>query len=237
MEPQELSDFMHKYFEATFAPIRQNGGHIVGLEGDSILALWKGVRPNPALRKQACLAALGIANAVRQFSCSLKTIDLSTRISVHAGQIYLGNVGAGDHYRYGPTGDTVNTASRMDGLNKYLGTRILVSQEAIDEVDGFVTREAGRFKLKGKTHAVVVHELICQVNECEETQKKGCEIFAEALGAFKRRSWNEAKYAFQHCIKTLGKDELSSFYLALCAAYKKNSPEEPWDGVIPMEEK
>jgi adenylate cyclase len=237
MEPQELSDFMHKYFEATFAPIRENGGRVVSLEGDSILALWKGVRPNPVLRKQACLAALGIAKAVHQFSRSLKTIDLSTRISVHAGQIYLGNVGAGDHYTYGPTGDTVNTASRMDGLNKYLGTRILVSQEAIDEVDGFVTREAGRFKLKGKTHAVVVHELICQVNECEERQKRACAIFAEALQVFKRRSWDEARGKFQCCSETLGEDRLSSFYLTLCAAYKKNSPEEPWDGVIPMEEK
>jgi adenylate cyclase len=237
MEPQELSDFMHKYFEATFAPIRQNGGRIVSLEGDSILALWKGVRPNPVLGKQACLAALGIAKAVRQFSHSLKTIDLSTRISVHAGQIYLGNVGAGDHYKYGPTGDTVNTASRMDGLNKYLGTRILVSEEVLHEVDGFLTREAGRFKLKGKTHAVGVHELMCNLKECEETQKKGCGIFADALGAFKRRSWDEAEYDFRRCIETLGKDELSSFYLALCATYKKNSPEEPWDGVIPMEEK
>src|SRR5262249_15056718 len=138
MEPQELNAFMHRYFEATFAPIRQNGGRIVSLEGDSILALWKGARPNAVLRKQACLAALGIAQAVHQFSRSNPTLDLSTRISIHAGEIYLGNVGAGDHYTYGPTGDTVNTASRMDGLNKYLGTRILVSKEVLRDVDGFL---------------------------------------------------------------------------------------------------
>jgi adenylate cyclase len=237
MEPQELSEFMHKYFEATFAPIRENGGRVVGLEGDSILALWKGVRPNPVLRKQACLAALGITKAVRQFNDSIKTIDLSTRISVHAGQIYLGNVGAGDHYKYGPTGDTVNTASRMDGLNKYLGTRILVSEEVLHEVDGFLTREAGRFKLKGKTHAVGVHELVCPLNECEERQKKACAIFVEALQVFKRRSWDEAQGKFRCCSETLGEDRLSSFYLTLCAHYKKNPPEEPWEGVIPMEEK
>jgi adenylate cyclase len=195
------------------------------------------VRPNPVLRKQACLAALGITKAVRQFNDSIKTIDLSTRISVHAGQIYLGNVGAGDHYKYGPTGDTVNTASRMDGLNKYLGTRILVSEEVLHEVDGFLTREAGRFKLKGKTHAVGVHELVCPLNECEERQKKACAIFVEALQVFKRRSWDEAQGKFQCCSETLGEDRLSSFYLTLCAHYKKNPPEEPWEGVIPMEEK
>jgi len=174
---------------------------------------------------------------VRQFSRSNPTLDLSTRISVHAGEIYLGNMGAGDHYTYGPTGDTVNTASRMDGLNKYLGTRILVSEEVLRDVDGFLTREAGRFKLKGKTHAVEVHELVCHRTECKEKQKEACGMFAWALVAFKRRSWDEARSAFQRCIAILGRDDLSNFYLNLCTTYEKNSPAEPWDGVILMEEK
>ena len=237
MEPQELSDFMHNYFEATFAAIRKNGGVVVDVEGDSILALWKAPRPDPLLSKQACLAALGVAEAVHQFNRSFKTINLSTRISVHAGQIFLGNVGAGDHYKYGPTGDTVNTASRMDGLNKYLGTKILVSQEVIHEVDGFLTREAGSFKLKGKTHAVVVHELMGRVKECAPKQRDACAIVAEALQAFQHQSWEEAQAKFQRCIESLGEDKLSRFYLELCARYKQKPPEEPWEGIIPMDEK
>src|SRR5713226_2912818 len=192
MEPEELNDFMHKYFEATFEPIKQNGGLVVDLEGDSILAIWKAARPDPLLRKQACLAALGVAKAVRQFNQSFKTLNLSTRIGVHAGQIFLGNIGAGDHYKYGPMGDTVNTASRMEGLNKYLGTGILVSEEVIGDLNGLLTREVGRFRLKGKAHAIVVHELICRMEECEEEQKKEFAVFAEALSAFRRQSWDEA---------------------------------------------
>ena len=168
-----------------------------------------------------------------QFNRSFETLKLPVRVGVHAGQIFLGNIGAGEHYRYGATGDTVNTASRMDGLNKHLGTEILVSEEVIADLDGFLTREAGRFRLKGKTHPVVVHELLCRVEEAEEKQKKACAIFSEALRAFREQSWEEAKEKFHQSIKDSGQDGLTRFYLRLCEQYQENPPEAPWEGVIP----
>jgi adenylate cyclase len=237
MGPGELSDFMHKYFEAIFEPVKQNGGLVVDLKGDSILAIWKAARPEAALRKQACHAALGVAKAVSQFNQSFETLKLRTRVGVHAGQIFLGNIGAGDHYEYGPTGDTVNTASRMDGLNKYLGTEILVSEEVIHELDGFLTREVGRFRLKGKAQALVVHELFCRMEESEEKQKKACAIFSEALRAFRRQSWDEAREKFHQAIQNSETVGPAHFYINLCEQYKKNPPEGAWEGVIPVEEK
>jgi len=237
MGPGELSDVMHKYFEAIFEPVKQNGGLVVDLKGDSILAIWKAARPEAALRKQACHAALGVAKAVSQFNQSFETLKLCTRVGVHAGQIFLGNIGAGDHYEYGPTGDTVNTASRMDGLNKYLGTEILVSEEVIHELDGFLTREVGRFRLKGKAQALVVHELFCRMEESEEKQKKACAIFSEALRAFRRQSWDEARETFHQAIQNSETDGPARFYINLCEQYKKNPPEGAWEGVIPVEEK
>ena len=237
MEPQELGDFMHRYFEAAFEPVKQNGGFVVDVEGDAVLALWKGAPPETTLRNQACHAALGIAKAVRRFNQSLDDRKLPTRIGVHAGQILLGNIGAGDHYRYGPTGDTVNTASRMDGLNKYLDTEILVSQEVIAGLDGFLTREVGKFLLRGKVNAVVVHELICGIEEAGVKQRKSCEIFADALISFRRQRWDEARDKFMHCIEGSGDDGPSRFYLKLCAQYQDHPPEEPWDGIIQLEEK
>src|SRR5947208_876769 len=237
MGPKELSDFMHKYFEATFEPVKQNGGLVVDVKGDSILAIWKAARPEAELRRQACQAALGVAKAVSQFNQSFDNLKLLTRVGVHAGQIFLGNIGAGDHYAYGVTGDTVNTASRMDGLNKYLGTEILASEEVIHELDGFLTREAGKFLLKGKAQPVVVHELLCRMEEADEKLRKACAIFSEALRAFRQRSWAEAKQKFRQCSKNSGLDILSNFYLKLCEQYETKPPQETWEGVIPMEEK
>jgi adenylate cyclase len=235
-EPKKLRDIMHEYFEATFAPIRQNGGRVVGLQGDSILAVWKASAPQPQLRKQACMAALGIARAVTQFNERFINVKLPVRIGVHCGEIFLGNIGAGEHYEYGVTGDTVNTASRMDGLNKFLGTQMLVSEDVIRDLDGLLTREAGNFLLKGKSHPVVVHELKGLMTESEEKTKRACAVFREGLTAFKTRSWREAKEKFAHCIGILGDDPLAQFYLKLCGDYAKDRSES-WDGVIAMEEK
>jgi len=233
--PRELSELMHRYFEAVFEPIKQNGGLITDLKGDSILAIWKASRPDTALCQQACTAALGIAQAVSQFNKTSGS-KLPTRIGLHAGQMFLGNIGAGDHYEYGPTGDTVNTASRLDNLNKMLGTAILVSEEAIRGLDSFVTRKIGNFRLKGKAQPLTVYELLCRQGEAAEQQQKACTAFLDALETFHRQYWNEAEEKFQRCNEVWRNDRLSDFYIRRCQEYRKNPPPN-WDGVIPLEEK
>ena len=233
--PRELSELMHRYFEAVFEPIKQNGGLITDLKGDSILALWKAPRPETAICHQACTAALGIAHAVSQFNKTSGS-RLPTRIGLHAGQMFLGNIGAGDHYEYGPTGDTVNTASRLDNLNKMLGTEILVSEEAIRGLDNFVTRKIGNFRLKGKAQPLTVYELICRQGEAAEQQQEACTVFLDALETFHRQYWNEAEEKFQRCNEVWRNDRLCQFYIRRCQAYKKTPPPN-WDGVIPLEEK
>ncbi|HEX9144015.1 MAG TPA: adenylate/guanylate cyclase domain-containing protein, partial [Candidatus Binatia bacterium] len=237
MSPQQLSDFMHQYFEAIFEPIKKNGGLIVDLRGDSILAIWKAARPDPALCEQACNAALEVARAVSQFNGLFPSLKLPTRVAVHAGQIFLGNIGAGEHYIYGPTGDTVNTASRMDGLNKYLRTEILVSEEVIQGLPGFLTREVGTFRLNGKSQPVVIHELLCRIEDAEEKQRQICATFSDALRVFRGRSWDEARDRFSQVARQAETDGPAHFYMNVCEQYKRNAPEEAWKGVIPMEEK
>ncbi|MGH7872450.1 MAG: CHASE2 domain-containing protein [Candidatus Binatia bacterium] len=234
---RELNDFMRKYFAAIFEPVRKNGGRIVGLKGDAVLAVWRGAQDDAAIREQACAAALGIAKAVRRFNDSLENFKLPTRIAVHAGEIFFGNIGAEDLYQYGIMGDTVNTASRMDGLNKYLGTEILVSDELLHNVKGFLTREAGTFLFKGKAQRIRVHELLAKAEESAAMQRNACAIFAEGLSAFRCHSWLQAKEKFQQSADLLDGDRLSGFYLDLFNRYKNHPPKEPWDGVVELEEK
>ena len=237
MGVRELNVLIEKYHRVIFEPVKQNGGRVIDLAGDSVLAIWKAAGPDAELRKQACYAALGVAKAVRQFNQSFETVKLPTRVAIHVGQIFLGNVGTQEDYRYGAQGDTINTASRMDGLNKYLGTEILVSEEVIQNLDGFLTREVGKFRLKGKAQPIVVHELLCPVEERNEKQTRARAIFAEALQAFRRQSWDEAKARFHQHMKKSGEFGLSNYYLKLCDQYEKVPPGEGWDGVIDLEEK
>jgi adenylate cyclase len=164
-------------------------------------------------------------------------VNLPTRVAVHFGEIFHGNVGAGEYYQYGLRGDTVNTASRMDGLNKYLGTKILVSQEVLDQTDGLLTKELGKFLLKGKTQPLTIYELLSRGEESDEKQKKSCEIFADALNAFRRKSWDEAEERFHHASDNGTAHSSAHFYLKLCEQYKQNPPEEGWEGTVSVEEK
>jgi len=237
MTPQQLSEVMHRYLEATFAPIHQHDGLVIDLKGDSILAIWKGSSDDLSLKRNACDAALDVADAVRRFNQSNDAVRLPTRVSVHAGEIFLGSIGAGAHYEYGVTGDTVTTASRLDGLNKHLGTNVLVSAEVIHDLDDFLAREIGTFLLKGKTQPVVAYELICRAADCADRQNQACASFAEARQAFERRDWDDASEKFTQSDKLFDGDAVSRFYIKLCAQYRVEPAPEGWNGTIVMDDK
>jgi adenylate cyclase len=237
MQPNELSNLMDKYYEVLFGPVKRHGGIVINVVGDSMVAVWAAPHPDAALRNQACFAALDIADRVRQFNESSNTLELPIRIGLHSGQILLGTVGAVDHYEYRPTGDIVNTASRMEGLNKYLETRILASEEVLHQLDGFLTRELGKFLLAGKSKPVVVHELICRMEESTKEQRRLCAIFTEALNAYRRQSWEEAIQVFREPVKICGRDGPSMFYLALCEKYRLSPPGAAWDGLVRLDYK
>ncbi len=237
MDPKELSSFMNQYYEAIFKPVRQHGGTVSDVKGDSMLAIWATPHPDAVLRNQACLAALDIASAVYRFKQSSDTLQLPTRIGLHSGHISLGTIGAIDHYEYRAVGDIVNTASRIEGLNKYLGTRILVSEEVLHNLDGFLTRECGKFLLVGKSQPIAVHELICRMEESNEQQRSLCAMFAEALSAYRRQSLEEAIGIFHTAIRTYADDGPSIFYVKLCEKYRENPPGEMWNDVIWLNKK
>ena len=242
MNPMELHNLMNKYYGVLFKPIKQHGGIVSDIVADAMLAIWVMEHPDSALKTRACQAALDIAKAVDQFNRDQPSDKwkLPTRIGLHSGDIFLGTIGAIDHYEYTPLGDIVNTAQRIEDLNKSLGTRILVSGEMIDQLDGFLIRELGKFQLKGKIKPISIYELVCRMEESDEPQRIKCQTFAKVLDPIRRGSWEEAEEAikeFQESIRNLGEDRPSLFFLNLCRKYRKNPPGELWDGVVPMEGK
>ncbi len=239
MDPHELRGFMNRYYEAMFKPVKQHDGFVSGVTGDAMLALWVAARSDAALKQKACCAAVDINQAMRTFrQKSADKIKIKTRIGVHCGKIILGNIGALDHYQYTPMGDIVNTASRIENLNKYLGTSLLVSEEVIQKLEGFLIRDVGKFRLKGKIKSISAYELIGRIEDPhEEKEISAYAVFAEALSAFRRQSWQEAKEKFSRVIEILGNDGPSAFYLRMCDRYSENRPEGSWDGVVEMESK
>ncbi len=235
MDPHELGKFMNKYYETIFAPVKKHDGFVSGVIGDSMLALWVSAGSDSSIREKACLAAIDINDELLMAEQSPGNVKLGTRIGLHCGQIFLGHIGALDHYEYTPMGDIVNTASRLEGLNKHLKTKVLVSDRVISDLDRFLTREVGNFKMEGKINPIRAYELIGRFHESDEDQRIACAVFAEALEAFRKKAWEEAIEKFSLVIEKLAGDGPSRFYIGLCDNYKNNPPDEPWDQVVSME--
>ena len=237
LDPAELGRFMNRYYETIFAPVKKNRGAVSNVIGDSILAIWVSTNPESTQKNRACLAALEIGSAIRGADGHVSDAMLPTRIGLHTGRILLGNIGAGDHYEYRAVGDIVNTTTRIEGLNKHLGTRILASDEVVGELGDFLTREIGSFRFVGKSSPIVVHELVCRMKDADEPLIGFCRNFAVGLESFRRRSFEPAMEIFGETVRWAGEDGPSAFYLGLSKEYIRNPPGESWDGVIQMDRK
>ena len=232
LEPQVLCDFMNRYFETLFQPVKAHDGFISDVTGDAMLAIWMRAEPDPNARYQACLAALEIASAVKHFNSFSADRKLPTRIGLHSGRISLGNIGALDHYEYTPVGDVVNTASRIEGLNKHLKTSILVSNEVFGDLEGFLAREVGQFLLPGKSNPVTVHELVSSLEKASPQQIALCRMFAEIIAAFHGKHWMVALELAAKVLRIFPHDGPTLFYQKLCERYLHKSPGDAWNGII-----
>lgn len=237
LEPKELAVFMNNYFKQLFMPIRQHHGVVSDVVGDSMLAIWTTAKPDIEQRKHACLAALEIADLHTRLATSTGVKKLDTRIGLHSGEMMIGNIGAMDHFEYTPIGDIVNTASRIEGLNKYLGTKLLVTADVLEGLDGFAKRRLGRFLLVGKTKPVEVFELLGTDDHASEPIRNMVGEFEAALQLFELKDWTGAKQKFNSILSREEKDGPSRYFVICCKKYENQPPAPDWDGVIRFDRK
>lgn len=156
MSPKALQELMAQYFELVFRPVMEHGGFISDIVGDAMVAIWPAA-PDGTLPREAVLdACVDIQKAIAASPIGDK---LPTRIGVTSGPVTLAMVGALDHYEFRAVGDPVNTANRVQGHNKDLGTRVLVSSEMLEGIDRFDVVDRGEAKLRNKAVALRLFEL------------------------------------------------------------------------------
>ncbi len=218
MNPMALSVLMNKYYSAMFPAVKACNGLISDVMGDAMLALWAKPVADTQLRSDACHAALKINAAIQHFNQS-PLHQLPTRLGLHYGEMRLGNVGAADHYEYRAVGDIVNTATRIESLNKVLGTQILVSGSVIEGLNGFVSREIGQFLLKGKTQPITIFELIGKSDHSDPKLAPLLHAFAKALQLFQNYEWSKAQKAFVNLNKYYPNDGPTLFYVQYLQKY------------------
>jgi adenylate cyclase len=159
MAPEQLANYMNDYYDVIFEPVRRHGGIVSDVVGDAMMAIWAARSDDHQIRAAACQAALEILDAVKRRNASGEGPLLPTRIGLHCGAMTMAHVGARDHFEYRAVGDIVNTASRLEALNKDLGTSVLVSADTVAGLDNIVSRPLGSRRLAGKQSPIEVHEL------------------------------------------------------------------------------
>ena len=232
LAPEELSRVMKDYYEILFGQVKEQGGTVTNMIGDSMFALWPSTEPKPDMKVKACQAGLGILEAIHTFNEAHPEHALPTRIGLHSGYLLMGHIGAAGHYEYAPVGDIVNTASRIEGLNKKLGTRLLASEDTLAEGEGLDRRLMGSFLLSGKSRPVTIYQILADGSITTSSKLVYTELFPTALELFKARQWQQAEETLIRCLELIPDDGPSHFYLELCRAYKRKPPPADWQGVI-----
>lgn len=151
MPAPALRQWLNDYFGEVIKIITEHDGHVVDLTGDAVLALWAS-QPNT---QQACAQALQAAEALQRLE---QTRGTASRIGIHMGPVSFGEVGSGAHMELRAVGDSVNIACRLQGANKQLGTRILLSAEVATRLANHqAVKRLGRLQLVGKQMPIDVY--------------------------------------------------------------------------------
>ena len=238
MAPGDLGRLMNEYFAQLFVPVEQSGGVVMDVVGDAMVAIWVAASSEVALRRKACDATVEIAAAVDRFNrVQAHGVALPTRLALHAGDMLVGNIGASRHYEYRAVGDTVNTASRLQGLNKVLGTTLLASTAAVEGLDEVMIRPLGSFRLVGKASPLAVVELLGHRSDADPALEHLCARFAPALHSYCEGRWQEAADRFSAILVDKFYDGPSRFYLAHCGKLLAQPPTLPWSPTITVDTK
>mgnify|MGYP002139882330 CR=1 FL=1 len=211
MDSDELAAMMNEYFQgAVGSCIHRTDGTVVKYIGDAIFALWNAPEIQLDHAARACAAALHFQELAQH---PIHGHKLHTRIGLHTGVANVGNFGSEDRVDYTAIGESVNLASRIEGLNKHLGTKSLITGATKKEVgEAFVTRRVGVFQLKGFEGHVEVHELIGFPDQAEPT-REWRDAFESALNCFEQRELELAHMGFGRVLQLKPEDGPAQHYL------------------------
>ena len=235
LEPTEVSSILTRYFGQTTRCILDKDGTIIKYIGDAVMAAWGA----PVELPEHAVRATEAACDLRALSeVEVNGIKLRTRIGVHTGKVLAGNLGSEYRFDYSMIGDAVNFASRLEALNKHLGTQALISDAVQSRLgDNFMTRCLGEFVVAGKKQGVLIHELLCR-REAEDGERRWIETFEEGLVCFRARDFKGAAALMQQtCQIRGGTDGPAEFYLRELGSLDAARCDENWRGVIELKSK
>lgn len=154
LEPSALTDILNPYLDEMCRLMTEHGATIDKIIGDAVVGFFGAPDEDPEQEAHAVALALALDEFAQGYRMKVagRGIHLgATRIGLHAGEAVIGNFGGSRFFDYTGIGDTVNTAARLEGANRFLGTRILMSETVAARCPASECRPAADLVLKGRT--------------------------------------------------------------------------------------
>jgi adenylate cyclase len=237
MTPQELTAHLSGYFREMINRLLEHGATLDKLIGDAIMVYFGCPVPDPQHPVRACRAALEMQRRMAELNqewMSRGLPPLRMRIGVNSGTAVAGNMGTDAIFNYTVLGDSVNLASRLEGVNREYGTAILIGAETWTRVSTlFDTREIDWIRVKGKQQPVAIYELLAEAGTLDPRQRELLDRYAAGLQAYRSGQWTEAAAHFASALEIDPGDGPSRTFAARCQVYLA-APPPSWDGVHVM---
>lgn len=234
LTPPELVTLLNEYLSPMTRIVLEEQGTLDKFIGDAVMAIFNAPLDVPAHALHACTAAVKMLEELKRLNQrfterGMQNLDIG--IGINTGPAVVGNMGADIRFDYTAIGDAVNLASRLEGLNKYYGSHILISEDTHKQVPegSFVFREVDRVRVKGKHLPVVMFELMI-------TNQELLPRFMAGLEAYRAQQFAEARTIFETLVSEYG-DGPSRLYCDRCSDYLATPPPADWDGVYTAKSK
>jgi len=228
MPAEQVAAMLNAYFSEVLEIVFENKGTLIKFIGDAAFVLWGAPMRIDNHAELALKSALGMQQAVKKFNDSKRFPALNTRIGVHTGPMVVGNLGSARRFDYTAIGDSVNLASRIEGLNKYLGTTVLFSASTRKDLGGAMKAVAiALVQVAGKREPI---ELFLPFND--EITEKQLNSWEEACRLFRGRRWAEARENFERLFghELLGKP--AELYVKESKKHEASPVSDEWRGEI-----
>ncbi len=236
MSPADTFAFLNAYLGMVAPVIRSHNGFIDKYIGDAIMAIFPG-SPTDAMRATTAMhERLELYNESRKAKGRL---PIRIGIGLHVGSLMLGVIGFTDRMEGTVISDSVNLASRIEGLTGPYGARVLVSQQVLDGglPEGICARFVDAVKVKGKNEPVSLHELLDPALPDAARKIATLDAFGAAVEQYQARRFAEAREAFQAILAQDPDDRTAQLYLSRCQKLLDHGVPPEWSPVTKLDSK
>ncbi|TCJ11799.1 adenylate/guanylate cyclase domain-containing protein [Parasulfuritortus cantonensis] len=161
LDPAEAVALLNDYLDSMIHIAFEHDGTLDRIVGDAVAIMFSAPVEQPDHRQRAMTCAVAMHRFAQRHAAAANARGVpfgATRIGIHTGEVTVGNFGGSTIFDYRALGDPVNTASRLESVNKQLGTLVCVSEATLSGCVGTVARPVGKLVLKGKSLPLMVYQ-------------------------------------------------------------------------------